>query len=83
MIKANELKEIRERAIAEEIETRQERAEAFCEDLSKTLEERAKEKYNFYNTEVPKSIDAYVYSILKDNGYDVRFLNATTLAIYW
>ena len=83
MIKANELRELTEKSIAEEIESRREKANKFCEELSKVLEERAKERFNFYQTEIPRNLKSYIFDVLKDNGYDVKFLNINTLAIYW
>ena len=80
-IKARELAEI---AIKKEIETREKRAMAFCNDLECDINNACaigKREITVHN--IPDGLRAYVSSICQDNGYTVTYLNKNTIQLIW
>lgn len=84
MIKANEARKILEEVTARELQDRELRARKYCEEvISKEIEKYATLKYNMLNIKVDKDIYNIVSEFLKENGYKVKPLNATTISILW
>ena len=84
MLKANEARELVERAITKEIEERTARATKRCEEIGKIIEEKANEKYTAISVECESDIRAYVIQELKDNGYGATYNDTTkTIMINW
>ena len=84
MIKAREARTMTEKAIELEISTRKQRAEEFCETVSKDIERVSEMRQSsLVIEEIPNGLYSYVISILKDNGYGVTQLNNRTLSICW
>lgn len=84
MIIASKARELTEKAIQEEISTRKTRAEEFCENLGKQIEEESgKRKRELTVEDIPNKLYSYVIGILKDNGYTVTQLNNHSLVVIW
>lgn len=84
MITANKARELTEKAVREYINTRREQALAYCEDISKQIEEQTqKRKTELSVQDIPNNIYSYVIGILKDNGYTVTQLNNHSLVVIW
>lgn len=84
MITANKARELTEKAIMEEINTRRARAEEYCENIGKHIEaESQKRRHETTIEDIPNNIYSYVIGILKDNGYVVTQLNNRSLVVIW
>lgn len=84
MLKANEARELVERAINKEIEERRTRAIEKCEEIGKIIEEKANERYTNATVDCESDIRAYVIQELKDNGYGATYNDTTkTIVINW
>lgn len=84
MIIASKARELTEKAIEEEINTRRARAEEYCENIGKQIEaESGKRKSELTVEDIPNNIYSYVIGILKDNGYAVTQLNNHSLVVIW
>ena len=84
MIKATEARAIVEEAIEREITMRREKAQTFCEELSKVIEDKAQTRSTLLeNVMVDRNIRAYVIAELQNNGYTVMIKEMDTLTIVW
>jgi hypothetical protein len=84
MIKATEARAMVEEAIEREITLRREKAQKFCEELSKAIEDTAQTRNTILeNVMVDRNIRAYVIAELQNNGYTVTIKEADTLSIAW
>lgn len=84
MMKASEARVLTERAIELEVQTRQSRAEEFCEGLTEQIKKRCEERYSGITVnDISKDLYEYIINILKDNGYSVTRLNNNTIQLFW
>ena len=84
MIIARNARELTDKAIQNEIESRKERAIEFCNtEITKQIELAASEKRSSVTITVAREIYSLTVGILKDNGYTVTMLNNTQMSIIW
>lgn len=84
MMTANEARVITEKAIDNEIATRKQRAEEFCEEAAKEISKRCEMRKSEMTVEdIPNGLYNYVIAIFKDYGYTVTQLNNSTIQIMW
>ena len=84
MIKARDARNLTNKAIEEDIATRRQRAEEFCEALTPQVEEVCASMMSELRvSDIPKGLYSYVLAILKDSGYFVSELDKSTLYITW
>lgn len=83
MITAKQAKELREKAIENEIAKKRKVAIDFCEKLGFEIEKRAKEKYTLITTEVDIGIRSNIVHELINNGYKVEIHIDNTITVQW
>ena len=84
MMKASEARVLTEKAIELEVQTRQNRAEEFCEGLTEQITKKCEERYSSITiNNIPRELYGSVIDILKDNGYTVTQLNNSTVQLLW
>lgn len=84
MIKAREARTLTNKAIEEDIATRRERAEQFCDALVPQIQEVCASMMSELRVaDIPKGLYSYVLGILKDSGYYVSELDKSTVYITW
>ena len=84
MITVQKAREITEKAIQTEIESRMTRAKEFCETISKDIEtECLKGKHDLIIGSIDRKIYSYVIDILKSVGFKVVMLDNITIQIIW
>ena len=83
MITANVAKEMTQKAIQYEIETRKQRAEEICNGLDDKITKTCVEGKSEITIEVPRELFSYVVNICKDAGYTTTLLNHTTFQLIW
>ena len=83
MMTANVAKEMTERAVQHEIETRRQRAEEICNGLDDSITHACLERKSEITVEVPREVFSYVVNICKEAGYTTTLLNNTTFQLIW
>ena len=84
MMKANKAREMTDKAIELEVNTRRQRAEEFCESLTDIITKACEARRSEITVQdIPKGLYSYVIGICKDNGYAVTQLNNSTLQLIW
>jgi hypothetical protein len=84
MMTANEARMMTDKAIENEIATRKQRAEEFCEEAAKEIAKRCEMRKREMTVEdIPNGLYNYVIGIFKDYGYTVTQLNNLTIQISW
>ena len=80
-MKARDLKRLAEEA---KIEAKRTMAKEYCEELSKRIEERAKEGFSAIEVnDYPMEIKSYVVAELQSNGFGVQETMKDRLFIAW
>ena len=84
MITADQARRMTDKAIENEIATRKQRAEEFCETLTEEISKNCEMRKNKMIIEnISNELYSYVIGIFQDNGYGVTKLNNTTIQIIW
>ena len=84
MMNASKAREMTDTAIANEIATRKDRAEVFCNGLQEEIEETCNSRKSSLTVQnVPEGLYSYIIDICKDNGYKVTQLNKQSIVLNW
>ena len=74
---ASKARELANEAIRAEVVKREEKAKEYCKGVYASIEELARQgKGNLFLTNLPNDIDAYVGTELRNNGYQVNYINS-------
>lgn len=83
MMAVNVAKEMTQKAIQYEIETKKQKAEAICNGLDDKITKACIEGKNEIIVEAPKDLFSYVVNTCKDAGYTTTLLTHTTFKLIW
>ena len=84
MLNAKEAWKLTEDAIIKQIETRKNRAQAFCNGLDEEIKKACDNgECSITVLNIPEGLNNEVISICKDNGYSVTPLNSKTFVLVW
>lgn len=84
MITANKARDLKAKAEEAKIEAKRTMAKEYCEELSKRIEERAKDGFSSIEVnDYPVEIRSYIVAELQSNGFEIGHAMKDKLFIAW